>query len=84
MKPNDIPLLEGYMSFPDAAAFLNISKQAFHKLVFNADVFAPSDLMRFGEKPAYGVHRSAVEKLAVRRQLTETARKAAALTRSAQ
>lgn len=74
MKPKDIPVLDVYMSFPDAAALLNISKQAFHKLVFSADAFAPSELMQFGDKPAYGVSRAAVEKLAIRRHSAAVAR----------
>lgn len=32
------PALPGYVTFPDAAARLGISKQAFHKIVNNGDL----------------------------------------------
>ncbi len=75
MKPEDIPVLEDYLTFPDAAKLLGISNQAFHKMVFTRDILK-DDIRSIGDKPIYVLPRSAVSQLA-------KTRLEAALTREA-
>lgn len=57
----EIPKLKDWMTFPEAARALGISKQMIHKMVFILDLFDVSeDVRKIGEKPIYVVRETAV------------------------
>lgn len=73
---HEIPQLETWISLPDAAQILNVSRGGIYHLVFTAQVFNfqedmralhSTDRVRAGRKTTYLVRRTAVEELARRR-----------------
>lgn len=58
---SEIPKLEGWLSFPEAAEELGLSKQMVHKMVFVLGIFdIAKDVRSIGEKPIYVVRESKV------------------------
>ena len=64
----EIQKLEGWLSIPEAAYELGLSKQMIHKMISN-DIFnIIDDVRKIGEKPMYIVRESAVAALKKSRQ----------------
>lgn len=60
----EIPRLEGWLSVPEAAFALGVSKQMIHKMIHSLNVFnCERDVRKVGDKPMYLVRESAVEAL---------------------
>lgn len=60
----EIPRLEDWLSIPEAAFELGVSKQMIHKMIHSLKVFnSDRDVRKVGEKPMYLVRESAVEAL---------------------
>ncbi len=81
MRPEDIPVLEDYISFPEAALMLGMSNQGFHKLVFDSNAF---DTVRaVGSKPLYLVPLVDVVRMATNRRARANVRLANQLAKDA-
>lgn len=64
----EIPKLEGWLSVPEAAFKLGVSKQMIHKMVHTLNLFDKTkDVRRLGEKPMYILREEAVVALKERR-----------------
>ncbi len=60
----EIPRLEDWLSIPEAALELGVSKQMVHKMINTLDVFDyERDVRKVGDKPMYLVRESAVKAL---------------------
>lgn len=68
---NDIPHLEGWLAFPDAARRLGLRKQGFHYIALSTmrSPFRKSDIRRVGAevRPMFIVRTAAVERERERR-----------------
>ncbi len=65
MRSEDIPKLEGWYTFSEAAEILKVSKQGLHKMVFEAEAF--STVHKLGSKPTYIIHENEVNDIAEKR-----------------
>lgn len=67
---SEVPRLEGWITFPEAAEILSVTKQMIHKMAFG-----PKPVLRIvrrvGDKPIYVVDETEVLTLKKRRQEQE-------------
>lgn len=69
----EIPRLEDWLSIPEAADKLGVSKQMIHKMIHSLNVFdLTKDVRKIGEKPMYILREAAVESLKESRRGTST------------
>ena len=66
MRPSEVPILEGWCTFSEAAEALGISKQGIHKKVFGENAF--KTVRAVGSKPLYLLWREEVEELVEKRR----------------
>lgn len=64
----DVPKLEGWATFPEAAAELGVTKQAIHKMVFENGEF--QSLRAVGSKPVYVI---SIEEVQAKKESRHTA-----------
>lgn len=63
----EVPRLEGWLTFPEAAAILDVSKQMVHKMAFGRRPLLLT-VRRVGDKPIYVVKEEEVRALHTRRE----------------
>lgn len=67
--------LEDWMTISEAGKYLGISRQQFHTLVFETQLFHVEDLRMVGEKPLYLVRTASVVLLKQMRKSSEDAKR---------
>lgn len=63
MKPSQVPSLEGYVTFPQTAEILGVSKQGVHAMVFRFNVFGDA-VRKVGDQPTYLLRLADVRRVA--------------------
>lgn len=63
----EVPRLEGWLTFPEAATVLDVTKQMVHKMAFGRNPLLTT-VRRIGEKPIYVVEEKEVCALRKRRE----------------
>lgn len=66
---SEVKRLEGWLSFPEAAEVLGVSKQMIHKMVFSSGLFnLETEVRSVGDRPIYVVDEKKVRALKATRK----------------
>lgn len=72
MSNEEVPRLEGFLTFPEVALLAGVTKQLIHKAALENEEF--DSLRAIGSKPVYVVAQSEVDEWLARREAKKQAR----------